>query len=230
MVAVKIISTSSYLPEEVLTNHDWAQLVDTSDEWIQKRTGIRQRRFAKNQQTSDLAIQAAKRLLEKSHVDVSEIGFIIVATMTPDAASPSCAALVQSAIQAENAFAFDLSAACSGFIFALSTAYKMLQSSSAKYGIVIGAETMLQSLDWQDRSTAILFGDGAGAVLLEKSSEELLYSETLQTNGGKANALVAGKRLNNHQLSTMVMDGRGVYELVSKEVPRTFNKLYEKRM
>lgn len=148
-MGVQVIATSSYLPTSVITNDDWAKRVDTSDEWIVKRTGIKTRYWAKEQTTSDLATIAAKRLVEKSNISPESIEFIIVATMTPDAASPSCASLVQGAIGATNAFAFDVSAACSGFVFALSTGLKMLEHGQRKYGIVIGAETMLSSLDWE---------------------------------------------------------------------------------
>ena len=138
-----MIATSSYLPTSVITNDDWAKRVDTSDEWIVKRTGIKTRYWA-----SDLATIAAKRLVEKSQINPESIEFIIVATMTPDAASPSCASLVQGAIGATNAFAFDVSAACSGFVFALSTGLKMLEHGQRIYGIVIGTETRVSSLDW----------------------------------------------------------------------------------
>ena len=227
-MGVQVIATSSYLPTSVITNDDWAKRVDTSDEWIVKRTGIKTRYWAKEQTTSDLATIAAKRLVEKSNISPESIEFIIVATMTPDAASPSCASLVQGAIGATNAFAFDISAACSGFVFALSTGLKMLEHGQRKYGIVIGAETMLSSLDWEDRSTAILFGDGAGAVLLQKDEEPFLLAETLQNDGQKSEALVAGKRMTNQTLSTMTMDGRGVYELVSKTVPVNIQETLQK--
>ena len=148
--------------------------------------------------------------------------------MTPDSMSPSCAAKVQGAIGANHAFAFDISAACAGFVFALSTAIKMLSAGNQKYGIVIGAETMLSVLDWKDRSTAILFGDGAGAVLLEKTDDATLFVETLRSDGQKGEALVCGERLEQHTISTMRMDGRGVFELVSREVPKNISETLEK--
>ena len=148
--------------------------------------------------------------------------------MTPDTMSPSCAAKVQGAIGANHAFAFDISAACAGFVFALSTAIKMLSAGNHKYGIVIGAETMLSVLDWKDRSTAILFGDGAGAVLLEKSDQTNVFVESLRSDGLKGDALVCGERMEQHTLSTMKMDGRGVFELVSREVPKNISETLEK--
>lgn len=228
MSTVKVIHTSSYLPIHEIKNADWELQLDTTDEWIRKRTGIQTRRYAKELTTSDLAIRAAQKLLEESKIHPDEIEFIIVATMTPDTMSPSCAAKVQGAIGANNAFAFDISAACAGFVFALSTGIKMLSAGNQKYGIVIGAETMLSVLDWKDRSTAILFGDGAGAVLLKKTDDATLFVETLRSDGLKGDALVCGERLEQHTLSTMKMDGRGVFELVSREVPKNISETLEK--
>ena len=160
----KISQVAHYLPKKIVTNDDLALQMDTSDEWIRSRTGIRQRHVATDETTSELASQVAKKLLEKSQLDASDIDFIIVATITPDASMPSTAAMVQAAIGAKKAFAYDLVAACSGFVFALSTAEKMLASGVYKRGLVIGAETLSRSVDWSDRSTAVLFGDGAGGV------------------------------------------------------------------
>ena len=228
MSTVKVIHTSSYLPIHEIKNADWELQLDTTDEWIRKRTGIQSRRYARELTTSDLAIKAAKKLLEESEIHPEEIEFVIVATMTPDSMSPSCAAKVQGAIGATNAFAFDISAACAGFVFALSTAIKMLSAGNQKYGIVIGAETMLSVLDWKDRSTAILFGDGAGAVLLEKTDQTHVFVESLRSDGLKGDALVCGERMEQHTLSTMKMDGRGVFELVSREVPKNISETLEK--
>ena len=228
MSTVKVIHTSSYLPIHEIKNADWELQLDTTDEWIQKRTGIQTRRYAKELTTSDLAIRAAQKLLEESAIKPEEIEFVIVATMTPDTMSPSCAAKVQGAIGANNAFAFDISAACAGFVFALSTGIKMLSAGNQKYGIVIGAETMLSVLDWKDRSTAILFGDGAGAVLLEKFDQTNVFVESLRSDGLKGDALVCGERMEQHTLSTMKMDGRGVFELVSREVPKNISETLEK--
>ena len=228
MSTVKVIHTSSYLPIHEIKNADWELQLDTTDEWIQKRTGIQSRRYARELTTSELAIKAAQKLLEESAIHPEEIEFIIVATMTPDSMSPSCAAKVQGEIGAINAFAFDISAACAGFVFALSTAIKMLSAGNQKYGIVIGAETMLSVLDWKDRSTAILFGDGAGAVLLEKTDQTHVFVESLRSDGLKGDALVCGERMEQHTLSTMKMDGRGVFELVSREVPKNISETLEK--
>ena len=228
MSTVKVIHTSSYLPIHEIKNADWELQLDTTDEWIRKRTGIQTRRYAKELTTSDLATRAAQKLLEESKINPDEIEFVIVATMTPDTMSPSCAAKVQGAIGATNAFAFDISAACAGFVFALSTGVKMLSAGNRKYGLVIGAETMLSVLDWKDRSTAILFGDGAGAVLLEKTDQTTLFVESLRSDGLKGDALVCGERMEQHTLSTMKMDGRGVFELVSREVPKNISETLEK--
>ncbi len=172
----EIIAAGKYLPEKRVLNDDLKEWMDTSDEWIRTRTGIEERRIATNENTSDLCIQAARSLLDTSNVTPDEIGFIIVATMTPDFQSPSVACLVQDAIGATNSYAFDLSAACSGFVYALSTAEKLLTGSDYSYGLVIGGETMSKVVDWDDRSTAVLFGDGAGAVLEENNLETWNFS------------------------------------------------------
>ena len=196
MSTVKVIHTSSYLPIHEIKNADWELRLDTTDEWIRKRTGIQTRRYAKELTTSDLAIRAAQKLLEESKIHPDEIEFV--------------------------------SAACAGFVFALSTGVKMLSAGNRKYGLVIGAETMLSVLDWKDRSTAILFGDGAGAVLLEKTVQTTLFVESLRSDGLKGDALVCGERIEQHTLSTMKMDGRGVFELVSREVPKNISETLEK--
>ena len=165
MAFAKISQVAHYVPEQVVTNQDLAQIMDTSDEWISSRTGIKQRHISKTESTSDLATEVAKSLLANGSLTADQIDFIIVATITPDSMMPSTAARVQANIGAHRAFAFDLTAACSGFVFALSTAEKFLSSGQFKKGIVIGAETLSKTVDWSDRSTAVLFGDGAGGVL-----------------------------------------------------------------
>ena len=218
-MGVRWLATGSYLPETRLTNEDWAQKVDTNDQWLRKRTGIQERRWAQEETTSDLCIRAAKKALEKADIDPKQIGIILVATMTPNFSSPALATLVQDAIGASGAYGFDISAACSGFVFATNTLYHLLETSTLPYGLVIGGETMLSSVDWADRSTAILFGDGAGALLVEKTQDNAtkLLSYDLHSDGCRALALVAGNRIDSNQ--KMTMDGRGIFELVVKEVP-----------
>src|SRR5438132_1110494 len=167
-----VCSSDLYLPERRVTNKDLEKIVDTSDEWIFERTGIRERRFAeKGQATSDLGAAAAKRLCEKSGLDPMEIDLIIVATVTPDMFFPSSACLVQTKIGAKKAWAFDLSGACSGFLYALTTAAQFITTGAHKKVLVVGADVMTSIIDFQDRATCVLFGDGAGAVLVEPAEE-----------------------------------------------------------
>ena len=158
----------AYLPEKVLTNDDLAGMVDTSDEWVRERTGIRERHVAgENERTSDLAVAAAKAALEMAGLQPNDIDLIVVATTTPDLTFPSTAAIVQAKLGVESGAAFDIQAVCTGFIYALSTAEKFLTSGQHHRALVIGAETFSRILDWNDRATCVLFGDGAGAFVLE---------------------------------------------------------------
>ncbi|MDH4229317.1 MAG: ketoacyl-ACP synthase III [Nitrospirota bacterium] len=168
MTATIIAGTGSYVPDRVLTNADLERMVDTSDEWITARTGIRERRIAADDQaTSDLAAAAARRALEAAGMAPEEVELVLVATATPDMFFPATACLVQTAIGATNAAAFDLSAACSGFIYGLNVADAYIRSGTYRNVLLIGAETMSRVTDWTDRSTCVLFGDGAGAVVLK---------------------------------------------------------------
>jgi 3-oxoacyl-[acyl-carrier-protein] synthase-3 len=181
-----ITGTGSYLPEKILTNADLEKMVDTSDEWITTRTGIRERRIAaEGEYTSDLATEAARRALTMAGVAPEELDLIIVATVTGDFSWPATACLVQHNLQAKRAFAFDISAACSGFLYGLSIADSYLRAGTAKKVLLIGAEVFSRIVDWKDRGTCILFGDGAGAVVLETGGEDRgLLSCHLHTEGG----------------------------------------------
>ncbi len=186
----RIAGTGSYLPEKVLTNDDLSKLVDTSDEWIASRTGIRQRHIAADgETTSDLSYHAAVRALEAAGVEASELDLIVLGTTTPDIIFPSTACLVQHRLGANGCPAFDVNAACSGFIYALSIADQFIRSGSAKTVLVIGAETLTRMLDWTDRDTCVLFGDGAGAVVLKADSEAGILSTHLHADGGKKELL-----------------------------------------
>ena len=169
----RIIGTGSYLPEKILTNHDLEKMVETSDEWIVARTGIEQRRIAaENESTSDMATIAAQRAMEMAGVKADEIDLIVMGTITGDYPWPATACIVQANLGAANAFAYDVSAACSGFLYALSSANDFLVAGRGKKALVIGAETLSRFIDWTDRNTCVLFGDGAGAVLLEAQDGE----------------------------------------------------------
>ncbi len=170
MIRARITGTGSYVPEKVMTNLDFEKILDTSDEWIRTRTGICERHIvAEGEYTSDLATKAAQRALEMAGVDASEIDLVVVGTITGDYPWPATACVVQRNIGASNAGAFDVSAACSGFLYALSSAVDRIEIGRAKKALVIGAETLTRIIDWEDRNTCVLFGDAAGAVVLEAS-------------------------------------------------------------
>lgn len=165
---VKILSTGSYVPEKVLTNFDLEKMVDTSDEWITERTGIKERRIASTEQaTSDLAYEASIKALKNAGLSPDDIDLIIVATVTPDMLVPASACLLQMKLGAKNAVAFDINGACTGFLYALSVAEKFIRLGASKRALVIGAETLSRFTDWTDRSICVLLADGAGAVILE---------------------------------------------------------------
>jgi len=186
----RIVGTGSYLPEKVLTNDDLAKLVDTSDEWIAARTGIRKRHVAADGETTgDLAFHAATRALEAAGVNASELDLIVLGTTTPDIIFPSTACLVQHRLGADGCPAFDVNAACSGFVYALSVADKFIRSGAAKTALVIGAETLTRMVDWGDRASCVLFGDGAGAVVLKADTEAGILSTHLHADGGKKELL-----------------------------------------
>lgn len=164
----RVISTGSYVPEKVLTNFDLEKMVDTSDEWITERTGIKERRIASPEQaTSDLAYEASVRALKKAGLSTDDIDLIIVATVTPDMLVPAAACLLQMKLGAKKAVAFDINGACTGFVYALSVAEKFIRTGASKRALVVGAETLSRFTDWTDRSICVLLADGAGAVILE---------------------------------------------------------------
>lgn len=186
----RIAGTGSYLPERTLTNADLEKMVDTTDEWIVSRSGIRERHLAaEGETTGDLAFEAAKRALAAAGVEASEIELIVLGTTTPDIIFPSTACLLQHRLGANGCAAFDVNAACSGFIYALTIADKFIRSGSVKTALVIGAETLSRMIDWNDRNTCVLFGDGAGAVVLKADSETGILSTHMHADGGKKELL-----------------------------------------
>ena len=186
-----IRSVGSYVPEKVVTNHDLAQKVDTSDEWITSRTGIKERRIAaEGEFTSHLAAKAAQDAMKKGDIDPESIDLIIVATITPDMMFPSTACLVQQIIGAKNAAAFDLEAACSGFVYALEIGQQFIMSRTYQTVLVIGAEKLSTIIDWEDRNTCVLFGDGAGAAILQNvPNSHGLLTATMGADGSKGGLL-----------------------------------------
>jgi len=222
-----IIGTGSYLPEQILTNKDIEKIVDTSDEWITTRTGIKERRIAgKDTATSDLAIKASLNALRNANLSAEQLDLIIVATITPDMNFPSTACIVQSAIGAVNAVAFDISAACTGFIYGIVTANQFISTGLYKNVLVIGAEVLSKFVDWQDRNTCVLFGDGAGAVIMSRVPEEYgVLSQYLGADGSGGNALAidAGGSRNPASSETVEqrmhyirMDGNDVFKFAVK--------------
>ena len=217
-----ITATGKYLPKEVLTNHDMAKLVETSDEWIQTRTGIRERRkVQKGEATVDMSTNAVRDLMERYDLDAKEIDAIIVATVTPDMILPCSAALVQKNINAVNAWGYDLSAACSGFLFGLESGAALIVSGRWEKVIVIGADTMSSILNYEDRNTCILFGDGAGAVLLEPSEEFGIIDSELRIDGtggeflrvdGGGSLHPASHETVSNKLHYVRQDGKTVYK------------------
>ena len=215
----RIVGVGSYLPQRIVTNAEMAKLVDTSDEWIVERTGIRQSHIAADgERTSDLAINAARKALESAGIDADQVDMIVLATATPDNTFPSTASRVQAALGMTRGFAFDVQAVCSGFIFALSVADNFLKSGQAKTALVIGAETFSRILDWNDRSTCVLFGDGAGAVVLRAeegkgdNTDNGILSTHLHSDGRHYNLLhVDGGPSSTQTVGHLRMEGREVF-------------------
>jgi 3-oxoacyl-[acyl-carrier-protein] synthase-3 len=184
MTFARIAGTGGYLPERVMTNKELEDMVDTSDEWIRERSGIKRRHIAADdEKTSDMGLKAARRALEAADIDAQDVDLIIVATTTPDKVFPSTACIIQRQLDLKKIPAFDVHAACSGFIYALDVATRFISTGGAKNALVIGSETYSRILDWTDRSTCVLFGDGAGAVVLKASNEAGVMSTHIHSDG-----------------------------------------------
>lgn len=213
MIRAKITGTGSSVPENVLTNFDLERMVDTSDEWIVTRTGIRERRIAgEGEYTSTFATAAAQKALDAAGVTADQIDLIVVGTLTPDYPFPATACLVQQNIKAVNAAAFDLSAACSGFVYALATAQKFIQGGTVKKALVIGAEVLSRIVDWTDRNTCLLFGDGSGAVVLEAvEGESGVLSTHMHSDGNYWDLLYQKGCGSRHPASQQNLDDRLIY-------------------
>ena len=184
MIYARIAGTGSYLPQKVVTNHDLEKTVDTTDEWIRERTGIQKRHIAADgEMSSDMGLAAARSAIEMAGADASEIDLVVVATTTPDKIFPSNACIIQRQLDVHGCPAFDVQAACSGFIFALDVANRIIQTGGSKTALVIGCETLSRITNWNDRDTAVLFGDGAGAVLLQASGAPGIISTHIHADG-----------------------------------------------
>jgi 3-oxoacyl-[acyl-carrier-protein] synthase-3 len=190
MIYSRIVGTGSYLPQRVMTNADFAARLDTSDAWIRERTGIVQRHIAEKSQTSsDLALEASRQALAAAGVAADEIDLIVVATSTPDYVFPSTACLLQSKLGVKGSAAFDVQAVCSGFVYGLATADNFIKAGAAKKALVVGAEVFSRILDWNDRGTCVLFGDGAGAVVLVSSEKPGIHASVLRADGSHSGML-----------------------------------------
>lgn len=233
MKNIGIIGTGSCTPKHHMTNDDFKQYVDTSDDWIYSRTGIKSRYISTGETTTDLAIGAAEEAIKSCGVEPLDIDLIIVATLTPDQFMPSTACKVQKAIGASNAMAFDLSAACSGFVFALNTAVAYMQMMPFKKALVIGAEVMSKVLNWEDRATLVLFGDGAGGVILSQQEEVGLKSFYCKSIGSKGEYLESDALpLQGPFASTVAnpyvrMNGKEVFKFASNMVPLSISNVLE---
>jgi len=216
----RIIGTGAYLPAKILTNQDLEQTVDTTDEWIHARTGIRQRHIAADdEQTSDLALTASRRALAAAGIDAADLDLIVVATTTPDMVFPSTACILQAKLGATNCPAFDMQAVCSGFVYGLATADQFIWSGQYRNALVVGAEIYSRILDWNDRGTCVLFGDGAGAVVLQRSETPGIISSHLHADGAHVNMLSVPGTVSRGQVSGrpfVHMDGQSVFKFAVK--------------
>lgn len=233
-MTTRIIGTGSYLPGRVVTNDDLAKIVDTSDEWIRTRTGIKARHLVQEETTTYMCVEAAKRALENAQMTAEDIDLILVGTITGDHVTPSTACEVQAAIGADKAVAFDINAACSGFLFALHTAHAFIQSGIYQNALILGAETLSKIMDWNDRSTCVLFGDGAGAAVVRADETGLIAFEQ-GSDGAKGHVLSCRNRKNNNpyvsndkEYDYVYMDGQEVYKFAVSTVPKSILHVLEK--
>ena len=235
MIYSRIAGTGSYLPAKILTNADLEKMVDTSSDWIVERTGIRERHIAAdNQTTCDLAEQAARRAIEAAGLAPGDIDFIVVATTTPDRIFPSTACLLQDRLDIHGCAAFDVQAVCTGFVYALGIADKFVRSGSAKHALVVGAETLSRIVDWTDRGTCVLFGDGAGAVVISADSKPGIINSHLHADGQYKELLTvpAGisqgyDKVRNNQ-AFMQMQGNVVFKVAVNTLGRIVDETLEK--
>ena len=220
MKYARVIGTGSYLPDKILTNHDLERMVDTSDEWIRTRTGIAQRHIAADSEmASDLALNASREAIKAGGIDAREIELVIVATTTPDMIFPSTACILQDKLGIGDCAAFDVQAVCSGFIYALATADMFIRAGKCRTALVVGAEVYSRILDWSDRSTCVLFGDGAGAVLLRGDEQPGILSTHLHADGSQSKILSAPANICSGKVQGkpfVVMEGNTVFKFAVK--------------
>jgi 3-oxoacyl-[acyl-carrier-protein] synthase-3 len=229
------LSTGSYLPEKALTNHDLEKIVDTSDEWITDRTGIKKRHIAaEGETTCDLAEKASLDAIKTAGIPASDIDLIIVATTTPDRIFPSTACLLQERLDIHGCAAFDVQAVCTGFVYALSVAEKFIKTGEAKTALVVGAETLSRIVNWKDRTTCVLFGDGAGAVILQESDEPGILSTHLHADGAYKELLTVPAGISEHPElvekgeAKMTMQGNEVFKMAVNTLGRIVDETLAK--
>lgn len=219
MIFSRIVGTGGYLPEKILTNEDLSKIVDTSNEWIVTRTGIHERHIAgENDTASSMAEQAARRALDAAGVKPDALGLIIVATSTPDKIFPSTASLLQARLGIRGCAAFDVTAACAGFNYALGIADQFIRSGNIDYALVVGSEVMSRIVDWTDRGTCVIFADGAGAVVLKASDEPGILSTHLHSDGQYQDLLYTVKGVHLNEAPHIKMSGREVFKLAVKHL------------
>lgn len=223
-MGVGIIGTGHYAPDNIVTNKDLEKIVDTTDEWIKSRTGIEERRIAKDDEdTSDMALVAAKRALADAKISAEEIDLILVATVTPDTPFPTVACIIQDKLGAKNAAAMDVSAACAGFMYGIITGQQFIKAGSYKNVLVVGVDKLSKITDWTDRDTCVLLGDGAGAAVLSAVSEgKGILSFELGANGA------GGKELYQNEEDFLVMNGREVFKFAVRQMPQSSINVIEK--
>lgn len=229
-VTSRIIATGSYLPEKFLTNFDLEKTVDTTDSWIVERTGINKRHIAAaDELTSDIASKAALKALANANLQAEDIDMIILATTTPDLTFPATATTVQAKIGAKSAFAFDLQAVCCGFVYAIATANNFIKSGQVKNALVIGADTLSRIVDWQDRNTCVLFGDGAGAVVLQACSDGSgIIATDLHSDGSLNNILKTSGGTSNQKTGFIEMSGKEVFKHAVEKMSKSVLSVLEK--
>lgn len=234
MMTTRIVGTGAYVPEQIATNDDLARIVETNDEWIRSRTGIGERRIATTETNSYMAAQAAKQALDQAGIAPEDVDLILLATSSPDYCFPNGACEIQEQIGAVNAAGYDISAACTGFVFALNTAHAFIQAGIYRTALVIGSDVLSKLLDWTDRGTCVLFGDGAGAAVL-KADEKGIIDMMMGSDGTKGPVLACQSRtLGNFLTGTkpeigfMTMDGQEVFRFAVKKVPESVEILLKK--
>lgn len=231
---MNIVGTGSYLPSHIVSNDDLASIVDTTDEWIMERTGIKERRLSNGEENTELAAKAASKALQDAQVSPEEIDLIIVASATSEYLTPSMACILAYKLGIPNAIAFDINAACSGFLYALNTAYGYLEAGMAETALIVGSETLSKIVDYTDRGTCILFGDGAGAVIIQKGDNKLFASsagsdgtrhDVIQCMHRPLSNLVVSKE---NKIDYLHMNGQEVYKFVVSKIPEVIKNVVEK--